>query len=1014
MALFLEQLEHQRKAMDAVLNAMAGCRGEIGDSATGGTSQGAAVGVHADTAITNVHANPPIRLNPAKLRTAQLPGSKGGKNIDVKMETGTGKTYVYTRLMHELYKNFGLNKFIIFVPSLPIKEGIKNFINADYARQHFSSLYENVRMDLDIVNAGSFNTKKGRKTLPGELIDYLEGSRNQHNTIKCLLLNDAMLLSKSMTRDDYDQTLFGGLSCPVKALEQTRPIVIIDEPHRFKKDGKAYKAIEALNPQLIIRFGATFPNACDGGKDYENLVYNLGSVQAFNDGLVKGIDIHYPNVDANAAGKQYKVKTVAKREKKVELIRESDGKVFEIKHGDTFPEEFDGMKLGLDDDNDLAINALKLNEGQILLPSVFATSYQELLLSQAIEKHFSKEKENWLREKAGVNAPKIKTLSLFFIDSIKSYRGGDGWLKTMFEKLLKDKLRSLIAAETDAQYKTFLEASITHLSETHAGYFAEDAGKGDEALQQEVDDILRNKEEMLSFKRKDGTWNIRRFLFSKWTLREGWDNPNVFVITKLRTSGSEISKLQEVGRGLRLPVDEHGKRLSAEEFRLDYIIDWSEKGFAKKLVGEINDDTPLRLDTTKVTEKTIEFILRSQGENVEKLRADAGAFSKRKNAIFEKLHGEGVIQFDHSFEEGGYEKMLGLFPKLEETMRVQKGKVRENPGAGRPVVKLRKENWDKIRVFWEKVTRRYMLEFEKLGAGELEALLDEVLRTTREGVETTFVESKMEIHTDIMCGNENGDGMILKESNLQINSDFSTLPYGKFLSILHRQTCLPLSLLHRKIGEKLSAMTAAGSSAKPLINTRSAANFVRNFQGAFQRAFQQRYTYRALDFSARTSVFDATGTLRAELDASAVGTNEAKDVNDDARNLYAPPFRFDSELEHDVLKLNPRDEVVVFGKLPRRSIKVPTYTGGTTTPDFVYAIKRKDERDVSLHLLVETKPDDVRGAEQIAINAQKKAFDKMFGVKWDLANAPGDVSGMLQLLIDNKQIQAREHPQSAS
>ncbi|GHV23560.1 type III restriction endonuclease EcoPI subunit R [Planctomycetales bacterium] len=994
MAIFLEQLEHQRHAIDAVLKAMAGCRNIVAGDGGGD--------------YKDVYANPQIRLDDGRLCAARLPESNGGKNIDVKMETGTGKTYVYTQLMYELYKNFELQKFIIFVPSLPIKEGTKNFITADYARQHFSSLYENVKIDLDIINAGSFNTKKGRKTLPSELIDYLEGSRNQQNTIKCLLINDAMLMSKSMTRDDYDQTLFGGLSCPVAALKQTRPIIIIDEPHRFKKDGKAYQAIVNLEPQLIIRFGATFPDVGGGKKDYENLVYNLGSVQAFNGGLVKGIDIHYPEVDEAAADRQYRVRAVSKREKKVELMRKSDSKTFVVKFGDSFPSDFDGVELGLDEDNDLAINALKLYEGQVLLPALFATSYQELLLSQAIEKHFAKERENWRREKAGVNAPKIKTLSLFFIDSIKSYRSEDGWLKVKFEELLRTKIKSLLAGEIDTQYKAFLEASLAHLGETHAGYFAEDAGKGDEALQQEVDDILRNKEEMLSFKRKDGSWNVRRFLFSKWTLREGWDNPNVFVITKLRTSGSEISKLQEVGRGLRLPVDENGKRLSAEEFRLDYIIDWSERGFAKKLVGEINDDAPLKLDTGKVTEKTIEFILRSQGEDVAKLKTDTAAFSEKRNAVLEKLDDAGAIKRDNTFKEGGYEKMLETFPKLEETLRVQKGKVTDNAGGKnqRPMVKLRKENWDKIRDFWAKVTHRYMLEFEKLGTGELEALLDEVLRTSNEGVETTFVKARTEIRTDSVRRQENESGesetMALMESNIYADSDFSTLPYGKFLRSIHEQTSLPVALLHRKIGEKLSAMTAAGATAKLLLNTKSATNFVLKFRREFQRVFQQKYTYRALDFSARTSVFDAGGTLRAELDAGAVGTNEARDVKDDVRNLYAPPFRFDSELEHEVLKLEQRDEVVVFGKLPRRSIKVPTYTGGTTTPDFVFAIQREGEADISLHLIVETKPNDVRGAEQIAIAAQKKAFDQILGVKWDLAIYASDVEGMLTLLIDGK------------
>jgi type III restriction enzyme len=155
-------------------------------------------------------------------------------------------------------------------------------------------------------------------------------------------------------------------------------------------------------------------------------------------------------------------------------------------------------------------------------------------------------------------------------------------------------------------------------------------------------------------------------------------------------------------------------------------------------------------------------------------------------------------------------------------------------------------------------------------------------------------------------------------------------------------------------------------------------------------------------------VFDRNGSWLPELEAGVVGTSEAKDVKNDMRNLYEPPFRYDSDLEHEVLKLVPQDEVVVFGKLPRRSIKVPTYTGGTTTPDFVFAIQRKGETDITLHLIVETKAKDLRGAEQIAIAAQKKLFDNVLGVKWDLANVASDVSGMLQLLINTKQAETGE------
>ena len=142
----------------------------------------------------------------------------------------------------------------------------------------------------------------------------------------------------------------------------------------------------------------------------------------------------------------------------------------------------------------------------------------------------------------------------------------------------------------EIEYLDFLKATYNSLNSenqmVHAGYFGEDRGSGEEAIQAEINDILKNKERMLSFKDSNGNWITRRFLFSKWTLREGWDNPNVFVIAKLRTSGSENSKIQEVGRGLRLPVDETGHRLTQDEFpsRLSFLIGYDERDFAEKLI----------------------------------------------------------------------------------------------------------------------------------------------------------------------------------------------------------------------------------------------------------------------------------------------------------------------------------------------------------------------------------------------------------------------------------------------
>ena len=588
-------------------------------------------------------------------------------NIDIKMETGTGKTYVYTRLMYELHKKYGLFKFVIAVPSPSIKEGTKNFITSDYAKQHFSQFYENTKVQLNVINAGDFKTKSGRRNFPAQLTEFVESTRQNVNTIQVLLINAGMLNSSSMNRDDYDQTLLGGSTCPINAIAATRPLVIIDEPHRFPKGKKYYRDIEALHPQTIFRFGATFPEITTGkGKnkvtktDYYrgHPQYDLNAVDSFNRGLVKGIDIDYPDISEAEANARYRVKEV----KAKELILSRKNKEYSINVGENLadidPDFAGNITYAGGTDRELS-NGLALSKDMELIPGTFSESYQDEIINQALERHFETEKKNFLRPTSGENAPKIKTLSLFFIDSISSFRSedkGKGWLAKHFEELLAQKLKSLIEEfeltmePREEEYRDYLQATLTSLRSEHqdvyAGYFSEDRGSSDEDIQAEVDDILKNKEKLLAFKDENGNWLTRRFLFSKWTLREGWDNPNVFVIAKLRTSGSEISKIQEVGRGLRLPVDETGHRLTQDEVssRLSFLIGYDEKDFAEKLVGEINSDVSIKIDKTRLTDDLIHLIYQEKKKNNPTLEEN-----KFTEQLLNDLGQKGIIDFSRKF-----------------------------------------------------------------------------------------------------------------------------------------------------------------------------------------------------------------------------------------------------------------------------------------------------------------------------------------------------------------------------
>src|SRR5699024_3338083 len=167
-------------------------------------------------------------------------------NIDIKMETGTGKTYVYTKMMYELHKKFGIFKFILVVPSPAIKEGAKNFLTSLTTKGHFQETYGNVEIETNTINKGDFNTRSGRKSFPPQLSNFIESSNLNANQIQVLLINVGMLNSSNMSKVDYDQTLLSNYSNPIEALKATKSVVIIDEPHRFPRDKKNYQAIEKL------------------------------------------------------------------------------------------------------------------------------------------------------------------------------------------------------------------------------------------------------------------------------------------------------------------------------------------------------------------------------------------------------------------------------------------------------------------------------------------------------------------------------------------------------------------------------------------------------------------------------------------------------------------------------------------------------------------------------------------------------------------------------------------------
>lgn len=883
-------------------------------------------------------------------------------NLDVKMETGTGKTYVYTSAMFELHKRYGINKFIIAVPTLAIKAGARQFMEDGYTQRHFKDSC-GYGAELDVLVLEAIKKKKGKSFFPSVVREFVTGSSQATNKIYVLLTNMSLLggTSKLLT-DSYDYGVEGFYK-PIDAIKATRPFVIIDEPHRFAKEGKAFQFIEKrVCPQAVIRFGATFPEIVTGRgqakvkrKDYTNLLYDLNSFQSFNQSLIKGIAKEHFEP---ASQKPDKVKIMAVQSKtsaKFNLIqKDRPTKSFELKQGDSLgmiAPELEGIVIE-------AINssAVELSNGQVkstgeeFSTDIYSTSYQESMIRLALERHFETEQTNFSRNN------KIKTLALFFIDDIYSYRvNGNAakqpYLKEAFERLLAEKIEAILPAlsEQEQEYKDYLLATRADVEASHAGYFSQDNSSSDEAIAQEVQEILFEKKKLLSIKDEQGRFNTRRFLFSKWTLKEGWDNPNVFTITKLRSSGSENSKIQEVGRGLRLPVDEYGNRISNEEFKLNYIIDFTEADFAKKLVDEINADLPKG------------FIL-----SEEKLAEVAAKLNIDVDDLFVELLSKKYIDRNRNIKAENSERLFEEYPDF--TVGLKSGKVEDRNKKKDKKIKVRSAVYNELKVLWEEINSKYILHYEKVENDHF--LFNEVLGLFNNGVfADTYITSRRSA-----LNTSGTEAMLNEDTGIQFKIN-KTIPYHEFLRRINRQTNLSIQFLHAVLMEYAKTRTLQQGK----INEHSVSNFVKMFQEWKVEKLAGRFSYSKANLPLKaTALTYADGTPKAEITQGIIGTKFIEGTPTE-KYLY-DVYAFDSSLEKDNLLVDGIQEIVVYGKIPKSSIAIPTITGQSYSPDFMYVVK-KDNGEKILNVIVETKAVEnqtsLRGIEKAKIDCAKVFFEQL-------------------------------------
>lgn len=911
--------------------------------------------------------------------TNKIPHEYGGYtheptclNLDIKMETGTGKTYVYVQTMFELHKRYGINKFIVAVPTLPIKAGARQFMEDEYVKRHFRDVcgYD-AEIDLLTLEPPK-KKKKGRQYFPAAVSEFVKGSCQDTRKIFVLLVNMQLLKDAKnyiLSRDDYGNVV-EGFYRPYNALKATRSFVIIDEPHKFSREQKAFSIIQTeIAPQCIIRFGATFPEVTIGKgknkqiiKDYLNLLYDLNACQSFNQGLIKGVAKEHfePTSQKN---EKIKLLSVTKNVSATFQYKQEDAptRSFQLRVGDSLSQiadELTGLTIQTIDKNSIELSNGQIKTvGEEMDVDVFMSSYQEQMIRLALERHFETERHNF-----SGRTFKIKTLALFFIDDITSYRksedGKKPYILEAFERLLKEKLRETIGrlSEQESEYREYLQASLDNIRACHAGYFAQDNSSSDESIAKEVNDILNGKKQLLSFTDKDGKPMLRRFLFSKWTLKEGWDNPNVFTIAKLRSSGSDISKLQEVGRGLRLPVDECGNRISNEEFTLNYIVDFTEADFAKKLVDQINSEIP---ESVTLSLEIIQQVAQKMGTDV--------------TILFVELLTKKYVDLKYNIIPENKAKFFEEYPLFKSGL--ESGKVRDRNSKPNHPVKIRKARFEELRELWEKLNQRYTIWYEPDLNVEIDKALDKILETG-----SVFTDRVITSRRDIVVSD--GEHMSSTSNNgVQYNIN-QALPYGVFLKRVSDTTNISLEKIHSAICRYTKK---SGKIKDSHFNEQAISALVQSFTDWKIETLQGRFKYKKTDGSTgATALTYADGSVREEIAQGRIGVKMKE--GDAAEKYLYDAKAYDSPLELEDIEsdidggLSEIAEVVVYGKIPRSSIAIPTIAGGTYSPDFMYVVK-KANGDKELNIVVETKDVEnkstLRGVEAAKIKCAEIFFKNL-------------------------------------
>ncbi|MGL2419339.1 DEAD/DEAH box helicase family protein [Helicobacter pylori] len=870
-------------------------------------------------------------------------GIEKSLNCDILMETGTGKTFCFLECVYALHKNYHLSKFIVLVPSNAIKLGVLKSV--EITREFFKSEYSNTHLE-SYEDAERFILASNHKCCVLVMTDAAFNKKDNIINQSCL----------------ENTNLFNGAKSYMQALASMRPIVIIDEPHKFLGD-KTKEKLKEFNALITLRFGATFKD------DYNNLIYALDSKKAFDCALVKSISVASVGesdeyfLELKEANKKQNEATInyTNLENKTQSVK--------VKTHDNL-----GVVTHISALEDYIVENITkkevrfLNGVNLLLDqkepfSYFVEGEQEVMLKEAIKSHFEREE--------GLFKKGVKALCMVFISGVNSYLSENekpAKLALLFEKLYQQELEKVLKKPLDENYRAYLERTKDAIYKVHGGYFAKSKKEGDEAKAIEL--ILKEKEKLLSFD------SDLRFIFSQWALQEGWDNPNVMTICKLAPSHSNITKLQQIGRGLRLAVNDKGERITKEHADFDFvnelvvIVPQVEGDFVGAIQQEISEHSLIKqtfsaeeLEKSGVVKKgyygvlleTLEglgFGERTGDENF-KLTLNQNEFLEKEPEL-EKLKDEKYLDFE-KLKDFLKDRLIGHF------------RVRNKNERKTEKIKINKENFKKFETLWAGLNHQARIAY----AIDSESLIDEIVKKINASFKVSSKKVSVTTHKKVETMGNNAKTETFERENACVWS------LHEFISALSNK----VKLSFKSVAKVLENIDENKFNEIKKNEQEGLKRLEELFLEIIYQNIEDKISYQMRETTIKNrkndAFYDEKGEIREFLDGS-LGADKYEIKNSSTREkcLYENFMQVDSEIEKDTIEESNDTKIIVFGKLPR--VKIPVGLNQTYSPDFGYVVENNDKKVL---LVVETKGVDkkseLRPEEERKISTAKKFFEAL-------------------------------------